>query len=85
VKYAWIAGEQDYSVRTLCRALRVSPSGFYAWRSRQPSGTTKGSEHFSRTPARSKFCDTPEFGLNGGMKVVCSECTLLLKMSGKVF
>jgi hypothetical protein len=33
---------------------------------------TKGSEHFSRTPARSKFRDAPEFGLNGGMKAVCS-------------
>jgi hypothetical protein len=44
----------------------------------------KGSEHFSRTPARSKFRDAPEFGLNGGMKAVCSECTLLLKMSAYV-
>jgi len=38
VKYAWIAGQaKEYPVRSLCRALRVSPSGYYAWRSRQPS------------------------------------------------
>jgi putative transposase len=37
VKYAWIAGEHDHTVRTLCRALQVSPSGYYAWRSRLPS------------------------------------------------
>jgi putative transposase len=36
VKYAWIAREQSYATRTLCRALQVSPSGYYAWRSRQP-------------------------------------------------
>lgn len=37
MKYAWIAGQKDHSARTLCRALQVSPSGYYAWRSRRPS------------------------------------------------
>lgn len=36
MKYAWIAGEKGYAIRTLCRALQVSPSGYYAWCSRQP-------------------------------------------------
>jgi len=36
VKYAWIEGETSYAVRTLCRALRVSSSGYYAWLCRRP-------------------------------------------------
>lgn len=40
MRYAWIEGEKGYAVRTLCRALQVSPSGYYAWRTRQPSART---------------------------------------------
>ena len=41
MKYAWIATQSaSYSVRALCRALEVSPSGLYAWRNRQPSART---------------------------------------------
>lgn len=38
MKYAWIASQAAaHSVRSLCRALQVSPSGFYAWCGREPS------------------------------------------------
>jgi transposase InsO family protein len=39
VKFAWIAVEKAYDpVVDLCRNLRVTPSGFYAWR-RRPEST----------------------------------------------
>ena len=38
MKYTFVEGQRrQHSVRTLCRALRVSPSGYYAARSRPPS------------------------------------------------
>jgi putative transposase len=37
-RYRFIAAEKaQHSVAQLCRVLQVAPSGFYAWRHRQPS------------------------------------------------
>jgi putative transposase len=37
-RYRFIAAQEaQYSVAQLCRVLQVAPSGFYAWRHRQPS------------------------------------------------
>ena len=38
MKYAWITAQAGYAVRTMCKTLDVSSSGYYAWRSRKPSG-----------------------------------------------
>lgn len=35
-----MANLADFSVRTLCRALKVSPSGYYAWQRLPPSWRT---------------------------------------------
>ena len=38
MKFAWIAAEKaDFRVSALCRALDVSPSGYYAWAARPES------------------------------------------------
>ncbi|MDX2088425.1 MAG: IS3 family transposase [Kofleriaceae bacterium] len=44
MKFAYVAAEKargEFKVSELCRALRVSPSGFYAWCKREPSEHAK--------------------------------------------
>lgn len=45
MKYAWMDSQAAaHSVRSMCRALAVSPSGFYEWRSRGPSARAAENE-----------------------------------------
>jgi len=38
VKFAWIHAEKaEYPIGVMCRVLKVSRSGYYAWRTREPS------------------------------------------------
>ena len=47
MKYAWMEKQMEHSTRSLCRALEVSSSGFYAWRTRQPSARTRENERLA--------------------------------------
>jgi putative transposase len=45
VRFAFVAREKAlHSVVMLCRVLGVSPSGYYAWRTRGPSGRARADE-----------------------------------------
>ncbi len=46
--YEFVKREKAYhAVRTLCRALGVSPSGYYAWRTRGPSARALADERMA--------------------------------------
>lgn len=42
------AHQAEHGVRPLCRALSVSPSGYYAWREREPSTRAKADAELTR-------------------------------------
>jgi len=52
VKYAWIEQQLEaHSLRTLCRVLGVSRSGYHAWRVREPSAREQADQALSQKVA----------------------------------
>ena len=56
----------DYPVRMMCRCLRVSTAGYYAWRRRTPSPRTRANETLLRR-IRTIFDDSD--GVRGSPKI----------------
>ena len=53
MSYAFIAAHTgEYAVNRMCRVLKVSPSGYYDWRSRKPSQRTQANEHLLKAIRR---------------------------------
>ena len=54
MRYAWIHTQRDdYPLNRLCRVLRVSRSGYYAWQRRQPSATAERRARIARAAQQS--------------------------------
>ncbi len=67
MKYACIDENRGaYPVRMMCRLLEVKPSGYYAWRHREPSRTVKENE---RLKAESATVHAESHGVYGSPKV----------------
>ena len=50
MKFVFIDAEKvTYAVRTLCRVLEVSRSGYYAWMRRAPAPRTQAAQHLTAT------------------------------------
>lgn len=67
LKYAFIASEEgNHSVVSMCRWAKVSRSGFYAWRSREPSATACRREILA---AEIRFCFDHSDGTYGYRRI----------------
>jgi len=54
VRYAWIETQRDfYPLVLLCRVLRVSRSGYYAWRGREPSPSAQRRQQIGQAAEQS--------------------------------
>jgi len=54
VRYAWIETQRDfYPLVLLCRVLRVSRSGYYAWRGREPSPSAQRRQRIGQAAEQS--------------------------------
>jgi hypothetical protein len=63
--FAFIAAEKArFSVRRLCAALAMSPSGFYAWQQRGPAARTLQDEVLTRQ-LRLVHADAAPMGARG--------------------
>jgi putative transposase len=67
VRYAWIDPQRDsYPLRLLCRVLKVSRSGYYAWRRREPSATVERRQQIGQA---ARQCHRDSHGIYGYRRV----------------
>jgi putative transposase len=67
VRYAWIDPQRDsYPLSLLCRILKVSRSGYYAWRRREPSATV---ERRQQIGLAARLCHRDSHGIYGYRRV----------------
>jgi putative transposase len=63
-RFRFVEQEKErYPVRTLCRALGVSPSGYYAWRSRGPSARERSDAALALAIRRSHVRSRGTYGV----------------------
>jgi len=63
VRHAWIHSQRDfYPVGLLCRVLKVSRSGYYAWRRREPSAGTQRRQEIARAAHQSHDASHGTYG-----------------------
>lgn len=67
MKYAWIREHHgSFPVAALCQTLQVSPSGYYAWRDRQPSPRAQRTARIQQAVQR---VHAASHGIYGSVKV----------------
>jgi putative transposase len=67
VRYAWIDPQRDsYPLSRLCRVLKVSRSGYYAWRRREPSATVERRQQIGQA---ARQCHRDSHGIYGYRRV----------------
>jgi putative transposase len=84
------ANQADTCVRTLCRVLRVSASGFYDWRDRAPSARAQANAVLAQQISQAHRASDATYGMprihaelaEQGVKAGCNRIARLMRLHG---